>query len=78
MKHASIEEFVNYIENLEVNSIHSAIDLVEAYYSDYLQTPDEQADEKNVAWMKYVVLSSKFCVTFALLLKEVLAEDTDE
>ena len=64
MKHLSVEEFVEYVDGLEFEELEDVTAFVRSYFEAYKEIPKEDEEEKNNAWMKYVILSSRFTMTF--------------
>jgi hypothetical protein len=63
-KHLSPSEFAEYVDNLNFEELEDVTAFVKSYYEAYESTPSENVDEKNDAWVKYVILTSRFCMTF--------------
>jgi hypothetical protein len=63
-KHLSPSEFAEYIDKLDFEELEDVTAFVRSYYEAYESTPSEEVDAKNDAWMKYVILTSRFAMTF--------------
>ena len=64
MKNMSAAEFAEYIDGLEFEELEDITAYIRSYFESYKNIPEENDEEKNEAWIKYVILSSKFCMTF--------------
>lgn len=64
MKHMSISEFAEYVDNLEFEELEDVSAFIKGYFDAYKEIPEENEAEKDQAWLKYVVLASKYCMTF--------------
>lgn len=64
MKHMTISEFSEYVDGLEFEELEDVSAFIKGYFDAYKAIPDEQEEEKDQAWLKYVVLASKYCMTF--------------
>lgn len=63
-KHLSPSEFAEYVDNLNFEELEDVTSFVKSYYEAYKSTPAEDTEAKNDAWMKYLILTSRFCMTF--------------
>ena len=63
-KHLSPSEFAEYVDNLNFKELEDVTAFVKSYYEAFKSIPDEDAVAKNEAWMKYVILTTRFCMTF--------------
>lgn len=63
-KHLSTSEFAEYVDNLNFKELEDVTAFVKSYYETFKSIPDEDAVAKNEAWMKYVILTTRFCMTF--------------
>lgn len=64
MKHMNIGEFADYVDNLEFEELEDVSAFIRGYFESYKEIPEENTEEKDDAWLKYVVLASKYCMTF--------------
>ena len=64
MKHMNIGEFADYVDNLEFEELEDVSAFIRGYLESYKEIPEENTQEKDDAWLKYVVLASKYCMTF--------------
>ena len=64
MKSYSRDEFVNYVKNLEFDELESAALFVAKYYNYYHNLSEDQKEEKDAAYEKYIILMSKFGIMF--------------
>lgn len=76
-KHYTREEFVDYVKNLKFTELEDVASFVDEYFQHFESIPEEQADEKTLAWEKYIILLSKYghwFVSFALMVMEMRKE----
>lgn len=71
MKHLNVEEFAEYVDGLEFEEIEDLTAFVRAYYESYKEIEDD-GQEKDIAWMKYVILTSRFGMTFVHLIENII------
>jgi hypothetical protein len=65
------DEFLDYVKDLQIDDLEQMVDLVLEYFDYYEQLP-EDAENKQDAWEKFVILVTKYGVTFAEYTKMVL------
>lgn len=63
MKHLTVAEFAEYIDGLEFEELEDITAFIRSYFEAYKEVPMEDEEEKNNAWMKYVILTSRFAMT---------------
>ena len=61
----SRSEFVEYVKDLNIEDLEVMVELVLSYFDDYNDLPEDKEDERQLAWEKYVILISKYGITFA-------------
>jgi hypothetical protein len=64
MKSYTQEEFVEYVKNLEFDELENCAAFVAQYYDYYKEVPETNKEEKDLAWVKYMTLMSKFGMMF--------------
>lgn len=68
------EEFITYVKDLNFVELEDAASFVNEYYNHYISLSNEDNDEKQLAWEKYVILLSKFghlFLSFSLMVLEI-------
>ena len=64
------EEFLEYAKNLKFVELEDAANYVKDYFEYYESIPEENKEEKTLAWRKYIILLSKYghwFFTFSLM-----------
>jgi hypothetical protein len=64
MKHLTAAEFADYVDDLEFEELEDIAAFVRSYFEAYKEIPEEDEEEKQNAWLKYVILTSRFAMTF--------------
>lgn len=64
MKSYTTEEFVEYVKTLQFNELEDMASFVKDYYEHFESIPRENEQEKNAAWEKFVVLITRFGMSF--------------
>jgi hypothetical protein len=64
MKSYTRDEFIEYVRKLEFDDLGDCAYFVSEYYEHYKSVPEANKVEKQEAWEKYVVLITKFGITF--------------
>lgn len=54
------EEFLAYVKDLNFVDLQDAASFVHEYYNHYISLPNDDSEEKQLAWEKYLILLSKF------------------
>jgi hypothetical protein len=68
------EDFLAYVKELNFVDLEDAASFVNEYYKHYISLSNEDNDEKQLAWEKYMILLSKFghwFVNFSLMVFEM-------
>jgi hypothetical protein len=64
MKSFTKEEFVEYVKTLKFDDLEDCAIFVTQYFDYYSNIPEENKQEKDEAWSKYMILMSKFGMMF--------------
>lgn len=73
-KNYNREEFVEYVKNLELTELEDIAAFVNEYFNHYNSISNDDAEQKQLAWEKYVILLSRYgqlFVSFALMVMEL-------
>lgn len=73
-KSYSREEFVEYVKNLNLKELEDIAAFVNEYFDHYNSISADNAEEKQLAWEKYVILLSRYgqlFVSFYLMVMEL-------
>lgn len=54
------EDFLAYVNDLNFVDLQDATSFVHEYYNHYISLPNDDSEEKQLAWEKYLILLSKF------------------
>lgn len=73
MKSYTRDEFVNYVKNLEFDELDDAANFVTEYFEYFNSIPNENKEEKDAAWEKWIILMSKFGMMFVAFTSEVIS-----
>jgi len=72
MKGYNKEEFFEYVKTLEFDELEDCAAFIQYYYDYYRKLPEEPKEEKDLAWHKYLILMSKFGITFVSFTASVI------
>lgn len=73
-KNYTREEFVDYVKGLKFQELEDVANFINEYFEHYESIPEDNKEEKQLAWEKYVILLSKYghwFVSFALMVMEL-------
>jgi hypothetical protein len=73
-KNYTREEFVEYVKNLELQELEDIASFITEYFNHYNSIPNEDAEQKQLAWEKYVILLSRYgqlFISFATMVMEL-------
>lgn len=76
-KNYTREEFVEYVKDLQFYELDDVANYINEYYFHYESIPDEEKEEKQLAWEKYVILLAKYghwFISFALMVMDMRRE----
>lgn len=76
-KNYTKQEFIEYVKNLEFYELEDVANYIKEYFEHYDSIPEENKEEKQLAWEKYVVLLAKYghwLFSFTLMVIEMRKE----
>lgn len=55
-----LNDFVDYVKNLQITDFNTIADMVLEYFDHYRDLSEENEAKKELAWQKYIIITAKY------------------